>query len=240
MSPAKLEHQVTIKEYQPHEIVVNEGAANDRFFVILQGNVEILQNNKTIRVLTEGDVFGIENHYLGRLYTTTAIAISRCRVAAYHIQMMREILYDRPQLTEQILKSVMRQLEQTTQVAEEHIPFEKVVDINEVIYQDGEVIIEEGADGKEIYRLIETNDGLQVSIQGNEVAKITQAGEYFGEMSALLNEKRSATITSLGRSVVQVFNVEDLGNILELYPKLAVSIIDTLAKRLYDANKRLT
>ncbi len=231
---------VIIKEFKPRETIVAEGSLNDRFFVILKGNVEILQNNKSIRVLKDGDVFGIENFYLNRSYTTCATSITTSRVASYHTNMIKDIIYDRPQLIQQILASLMRQLEQTTQIAEENIPLENIVDLNDRIYQDGEKIIEEGSEGSDIFRLLKSQHGLRVTIKGREIGTITKPGEYFGEMSAILREKRSATVSSIGKSVVQVFSSDNLQSILEAYPKLAKKIIDTLAQRLFEANKKLS
>lgn len=238
MTPEHIEQEVKIREYKPREIIVAEGSPNDRFFVILQGNVEILQNNKSIRVLKDGDVFGIENYYLNRAYTTSAISMTKSRVAAYDTIMIKDFIYDRPQLIQQILESAMRQLEQTTEVAEENISFESVININENIFHDGEIIIEEGYDDKDIYCLVETEGGLLVTKEGKEVGKITQPGEIFGEMSSILNEKRNTTIRSIGRSVIQVFSGENLQSILESYPQLSIRIINTLAKRLNEANDK--
>ena len=86
----------------------------------------------------------------------------------------------------------------------------------------------------------EFNTGTAVvMVGGKEVGSITRSGEYFGEMSAILKEKRSATVISMGRSKVQVFSVENLPAVLESYPQLSLSIIDTLAKRLFEANKKI-
>ena len=68
---------------------------------------------------------------------------------------------------------------------------------------------------------------------------MTQPGEYFGEMSSLLNQTRTATVTSQGRSVVQVFPGEDLESTLLNYPQLSKKIIDTLASRLAKASERI-
>jgi CRP-like cAMP-binding protein len=228
-----------VKEYQPRQVVVSEGADNKHFYVILKGEVEISQNNKTIRILKEGDVFGMENFYLQRPYTTTSRALSNARVASYRSSLIREIIYNRPQLAEMILNSVMHQLEQTTEVAEENISIEGYVDINEKVYVDGEIIIEEGSPGVDFYKLIETEGGLLVTKEGKEVGKITKPGEYFGEMSSLLDQRRTATIRSIGKSVVQVFPGDNLEAILMGYPELAMKIIDTLAHRLSAADKKI-
>jgi len=227
---------VVIREYRPKDLIVAEADPSDRFYVILKGEVEIFQNRKSIRILKEGDIFGLENFYLNRPYTTSAFSISDSRIATYPAKLIRDIIYNRPQLTERILQSVMTQLEQTTQIAEEYIPLENVVDIAELIFHDGDVIIEEGTFGCDIYQLIESEKGLLVTKGGKEVGRISRSGEYFGEISAILKQNRSATVRSLGRSVVKVYTGDNLEIILATYPQLAKVIIDTLAKRLIAAN----
>lgn len=87
--------------------------------------------------------------------------------------------------------------------------------------------------------LVESEKGLLVSKEGKEVGRINQPGEYFGEMSSLLDLKRTATVSSLGRSVVQIFPGDNLEATLAAYPRLAKKIIDTIASRLVDADKRI-
>ncbi len=135
--------KVIIKQYAPHDLIVEEGASNERFYVVMQGSVEILQADKGMRILKDGDVFGIENYYLQLPYTTTAIARATSRIASYHISMIHEIIYDHPQLSHQILTSVVRQLEQTTKLAEKHMPTIKTIDFKKLILQDNENELEE-------------------------------------------------------------------------------------------------
>jgi CRP-like cAMP-binding protein len=228
-----------IREYAPGGIITSEGDTGNVFYVILEGAVELFQNKRSIRVLQEGDVFALEGILLQKSCTTTAKALSPSRIAAYHKDILEEIITGKHQVTTQIINSLVAQLEQTTQAAAEYIPLGGFVDFHERIYQDGEVIIEEGSAGKEIYQLVESEGGLLVSIDGKEVARMTQPGEYFGEMSSLLNQTRTATVTSQGRSVVQVFPGEDLETTLRSYPELSKKIIDTLASRLAKASERI-
>lgn len=239
MTNSNQTHDVIIKNYAPLEIIVSEGDAQDFFYVILDGTVEISQNRKIIRTLREGDVFGIENFYRKRPYTTTACVITPARIAAYRSETIRDIIYTHPQLAEQIFASVMCQLEQTTGRAEEHIPFEHATQIREHIYQDGEIIITENSEGHEIFRLIEAQHGLKVTFQGLEIGTITKPGEFFGEMGPILHQLRSATVTSIGRSRVQIFMVEDIEDDFKQFPDLAISIINTLSKRLFETDMRL-
>jgi CRP-like cAMP-binding protein len=228
-----------IQEYAPGNIIVSEGEKREGLYVILDGSVEIFQNKRSIRVLQDGDVFGLESIFLQKCCSVTAKALSPSRIAVYQKNVLEDIISGNSQVVTQIIKSLAAQLEQTTQAAAEHIPLGGFVDFHERIYQDGEIIIEEGTSGREIYQLVESERGLKVSIKGKEVACMTQPGEYFGEMSSLLNQARTATVTSLGRSVVQVFPGEDLELTLLHYPRLSKKIIDTLASRLAKASERI-
>jgi len=130
--------KVMMRQYAPHDIIVEEGSSNERFYVIMQGSVEILQADKGIRILKDGDVFGIENYYLQIPYTTTAVARAASRIASYHVSMIHEIIYDHPQLSHQILTSVVRQLEQTTQLSVKHMPEIQTIDFKELVLQGDE------------------------------------------------------------------------------------------------------
>ena len=146
MNEINTEHEiqkVIIRQFAPHDIIVEEGSSNERFYVVMQGSVEILQADKGIRVLKDGDVFGIENYYLQLPYTTTAISRATSRIASYHISMIHEIIYDHPQLSHQILTSVVRQLEQTTKLAVKHMPTIKTIDFKKLILQDNENELED-------------------------------------------------------------------------------------------------
>ncbi len=117
--------KVEIKEYNAKETIVIEGTSNDRFYVVLQGSVEVLHENKSIRVIAEGDVFGIEYYYLRCPYAMTAQALTDARVASYHTDMLNDIIYDNPQLTQRLFTSLARQLDDTSKIIARNQPVQK-------------------------------------------------------------------------------------------------------------------
>jgi CRP-like cAMP-binding protein len=229
---------VSVKEYRPGEIIVKEGDSNRYFYAILQGEVQIYQMDKPIRILTDRDVFGLENFYRGIPYSTTAKATKASRIAAYESECIDEIAYSKPGLVVMLLRSVFLQLEQTTSVAESNIQFSEVISLDMREYQDGDIIIEDGTYGEEIYKLVQAEVGLEVLKKDVRVGMITKPGEYFGEMSFILNEPRSATIRSSGRSVVEVIPMQEgtLERLITEDPDIANKIITGLAQRLKQAN----
>ncbi|MGO9146052.1 MAG: cyclic nucleotide-binding domain-containing protein [Desulfomonilia bacterium] len=229
---------VEVREYRPGEVIVREGEPSRYFYAILQGEVQIYQLDKPIRILSDRDVFGLENYYRGIPYTTTAKATKTSRVAAYEAELIDEIAYAKPALAAMVMRSAFLQLEQTTSIAEANIPYSETINLDLKEYDDGQIIIEEGTSGIEIYKLFQTEGGLEVLKKGVRIGVITKTGEYFGEMSFILNEPRSATIRSMGKSIVEVLPVQEGGleRILNDNPEIANKIITTLAQRLKQAN----
>jgi CRP-like cAMP-binding protein len=194
--------------------------------------------DKSIRILTDRDVFGLENFYRGIPYSTTAKATKPSRIATYESEFIEDIAYTKPALAAMVMRSAFLQLEQTTSLAEANIPYSEIINLDLKEYEDGQVIIEEGDNGTEIFKLYQTEGGLEVLKKGVRIATITTPGEYFGEMSFILNEPRSATIRSVGKSVVEVIPVQEGGleRIINENPEVVNKIITTLAERLKKVN----
>jgi len=102
-------------------------------------------------------------------------------------------------------------------------------------YEDGDVIIREGNKDIDFFKLIQ--GALIVAKGGKKIAEIVQPGEYFGEMSAIIGEPRSASIISKGRSVIKRFPGNKIYEIIEKYPDVAKHLFEVIAARLNQADK---
>ncbi len=103
-------------------------------------------------------------------------------------------------------------------------------------YNDKDVIIREGNTDIDFFKLVQ--GGLYVVKGGKKIAEIVQPGDYFGEMSAITGEPRSATILSKGRSQVKRFPGDKLIEIIEKYPDVAKHLFVVLAARLDKADQQ--
>ncbi len=102
-------------------------------------------------------------------------------------------------------------------------------------YEDKDVIIREGNKDIDFFKLI--HGALIVVKGGKKIAEIVQPGEYFGEMSAITGEHRSASIISKGRSVIKRFPGDKIYEIIEKYPDVAKHLFAVIAARLNQADK---
>ena len=101
-------------------------------------------------------------------------------------------------------------------------------------YEDREIIIREGNTDKDFFKLVQGT--VLVVKKGKVIAELSQPGEYFGEMSAITDEPRSATIMSKGRSMVKRFPGEKTPEIIEKYPDVAKQLFSLLSDRLRRAD----
>lgn len=103
-------------------------------------------------------------------------------------------------------------------------------------YEDKDIIIREGNKDIDFFKLVQ--GGLYVVKGGKKIAEIVEPGDYFGEMSAITGEPRSASIMSKGRTMVKRFPGDKLAEVIEKYPDVARHLFSVLAARLDSTDKR--
>ena len=101
-------------------------------------------------------------------------------------------------------------------------------------YSKGEFIVMEEMEGKQCYFI--THGSVKItrsSKEGREVIlAILTAGEFFGEMSLLDGETRSANVLTLEETKVLALNRNDFMATLEEYPRVSIQLLKELTIRL--------
>ena len=104
----------------------------------------------------------------------------------------------------------------------------------EVVYSESDVIIREGDHGDEMFLIVEG----QIEIhKGSESLAMLTRQDYFGEMSVLYGEPRSATATARADCLLLRIRQSEFYDILERHFNVALTIIHTLTRRLRDMNQ---
>ena len=101
-------------------------------------------------------------------------------------------------------------------------------------YSKGEFIVMEEMEGQQCYFI--THGSVKItrsSKEGREVIlAILIAGEFFGEMSLLDGETRSANVLTLEETKVLALNRNDFMATLEEYPRISIQLLKELTIRL--------
>lgn len=127
----------------------------------------------------------------------------------------------------------IEEVKRRTVITEESLPA-YLVNPDVEKYEDGDVIIRQGNTDKDFFKLLQ--GALIVVKDGKKIAELGQPGDYFGEMSAITNEARSASIIAKGRTTVKRFPGDKLTEVIEKYPDVSRHLFSALANRLEQAN----
>jgi hypothetical protein len=205
---------------------------NDTVIYIKEGYFRLIFGNKVVRLYSEQDLIGtvrqIEGVTLSSEFASEVVVFDRRGMVAF-LSTKEEILLHWFRLMD---------LENRINLGLcAHLVDERVYPSLELRqYQDGEIIVEENTESTEIYEMI-TGQAVVV-VSSTEVGMI-EAGEIFGEMSALADCSRTATVIAEGQCCVRVVKKEDFFKLLEVDRYLSANLAKTLAKRIIDLNKRL-
>lgn len=104
-------------------------------------------------------------------------------------------------------------------------------------YKPKEVLIKEGDDDTDFFCLLQGKVGIwkgaiEKPDEMVKIGEIEEKGTYFGEMSVLLGEKRTASIIAKEPVKVLKFPGEMLSQLVLTQPKLGLKLLTALANRL--------
>lgn len=108
------------------------------------------------------------------------------------------------------------------------------------IYADGEVIIEQGREGKCFY-VVQSGrvEVVQTSEHGERRLTFLETGDSFGEMAIFEKEVRSATIRAVGEARVLRVDQKTLYRRIQEDPLLAVGLLKSMSHRIRDLSAQL-
>ncbi len=108
------------------------------------------------------------------------------------------------------------------------------------VYEDGDVIFEQGDVGTEMYAIREGGVKIVRNEGGIEIALATlEAGDLFGEMSVLDEGPRSATAFAEGHTSLTVFSKELVEEAIRSNPEFSFGLMRILTERLRQIDEDL-
>lgn len=111
---------------------------------------------------------------------------------------------------------------------------------HEESYRDGEVIVREGEERREMYVIQRGEAVVTKSIEGREIeiARLRR-GDFFGEMSLLESQPRYATVRSVGETKLLVIKPGSLLLKIRRNPTFAFEMLQQMSRRLRQINEKL-
>ncbi|WP_291321019.1 cyclic nucleotide-binding domain-containing protein [Desulfonatronospira sp.] len=219
-----------------------QGEPADHFYILLYGNVELLRGGHRVLHLGAGTVLGTETLLKpGRGYLYTARARGEVRVARHGYQEFLDQAVSGTLLLRRVLDTHIKEIENLW------IRLESLLKEDQDYYfpggirscSPGEWVIHEGDQDDAIYRIVSSEQGLEVVKEDKVLALLREPGDFFGEMAAILGEARTAGVRSVGESILEVYPGDRLNQMIADYPGMSSRIINNLARRLASTTKKL-
>jgi anti-sigma regulatory factor (Ser/Thr protein kinase) len=104
----------------------------------------------------------------------------------------------------------------------------------ERVCADKEVVFKEGEESNYLYYIV--SGTLEIYSGGKLISTLTPDDMFLGEMSFLLNDRRSATVVSSGRSVLMPIPKKAFVNVIKQKPHYGIFLARLLAQRLSKLN----
>ncbi len=106
----------------------------------------------------------------------------------------------------------------------------------------GNVVLTEGETGDSLYAIISGRVKIFIGDEdGREIIlKILGPGDFFGEMSLIDKQPRSASVSTLENSTFKVLSHTAFETAVEKAPRIATLVMQALAKRLRDADRKIS
>lgn len=101
--------------------------------------------------------------------------------------------------------------------------------------QAGEVILREGRQGRELFVIL---DGTATVTRAGRVINILGVGDHFGELAAIEDQPRTATVTATTDLNVLIIGPRELGAVLAI-PGFRDAILRGMSRRIREADDRL-
>jgi CRP/FNR family cyclic AMP-dependent transcriptional regulator len=106
---------------------------------------------------------------------------------------------------------------------------------DEIRVPAGKVLVQEGTIGYEFYLILE---GQAVVKRGGKKVTTLGPGQYFGELSLLDRQPRSATVEAGTDMTVLVLGKREFSGVLDEVPALAHKLLAAMAARLREADTK--
>ncbi|XP_043552150.1 cGMP-dependent protein kinase 2 isoform X3 [Chiloscyllium plagiosum] len=184
------------KIYQHGDYVIKQGEPGNHLFVLAEGKLEVLQNNKILTSISIWTAFGELAILYNCTRTASVKALSRVKTWVLDQDVFRNIMRGTAQARHDQYRNFLRSVSLLKNLPEDKLV--KIVDCLEVEYYDkGDYIIREGEEGSTFFILangkVKVTQSTEYHIEP-QLIKVLQRGDYFGEKALISDDVRSANI----------------------------------------------
>ncbi len=241
----------TTENFAVMESIFVEGKTSDKMYYLVEGEVALIRNKKTLDIVKPGEIFGEIAVITQQPRTASAMARKFCQARVLNAGqfqqalqttspefalMLMNIMNNRLRLTIALMKPgtalASANDRDALRVFDKKMMEELVSAFNAKppqTFPEGRVIMKEGDAGASMYIVVRGT--VAVSIKGTVVQRVGPGGT-FGEMALVDKAVRAATASAENECQLLAIGRNDFLNLVKTRPDFAVALLKTLAERL--------
>ena len=232
--------------------IYREGDAGDEMFIVVNGAVRVNCRNElsqltTVCELSRGYFFGAYGFFIDGRRHATVTSITETELLVLEPRALQEIVDKHPhveRIADRIfLLHVLQVLLARSRLFSLLAPAERRDVINLFIPRrvlEGEIVIQQGGSASSLFFI---RSGLMsVTVRhGERIVELARlaAGDFFGEVSALLGTPRTATVTAVRPGIILEITRDQLLRIVSQNPNADRVLRETIQQRAEDTIRKL-
>lgn len=212
----------------------SDPARQSALHLLTEGSVSFMKDDEVLFTLEPGDVIGIEQYAgipFGRYAHEFAV---RC-ISIPHDVLLEKVRERRERLehwTEFLAATAGGFAACCMELLRADKNFSPVFKN----YRDGEIIVEEGTSGDDVYSLVSGH--ADVVFQNVKVGEV-KTDEIFGALAALTGIPRTASVIATKESLVLSLKKDQFLELMKYRPSTVFKMVQTMARAVCDLNARV-
>ena len=231
------------------ETLFTEGQASHAMCLLVEGEVSLIHNGKTLDIVTAGEIFGEMAVITQQPRSASAVARSACRVLTLDAKQFQQAIRTTPQFALMLMNIMNIRLRLTLALMKQSASLPRTAEydasrvfdpglVDELIaalrsrppqiFPANRVIMQEGDSGVSMYVVLRGK--VVVSVKSNVVGHIGPGG-VVGEMALVDQSTRAATAVAETDCRLLTINRSDFLDLVKSKPAFAVSLLKAIAER---------
>ena len=233
-----------------------EGQASDRMYLLIEGEVALSREGKSLDIVRADEIFGEMAAITGQARTATATARSACKALTLDAQQFQRAVQANPEFALVLMGIMNNRLRLTlalmgrnrsiaeTGAREGARVFDKKMldDLAAAMrvrpsqtYPAGRAIMKEGEPGLSMYIVMRGKVAVSIKGAGSIEPVVVErigSGGVFGEMALVDQSPRAASAAAEEESLLLSISRNDFLSLVKTRPDFAVSLLKAIAERL--------
>ena len=232
------------------EAIFAEGHASDKMFYLVEGEIALVRNKKTLDILKAGEIFGEIAVITQQPRSASAVARKFCQALVMDARQFQQALQSTPEFALMLMNIMNNRLRLTIALMKQTSSLPMLDDREELrvfdkkmmeeltaafkakppqVYPAGRVVMKEGDAGVSMYVVMRGR--VAISIKAILVDKVGPGGT-FGEMALVDQASRLATATADTECQLLSISRTDFLTLVKTKPGFAISLLKAIAERL--------